>query len=113
MNQHGSSSPEESMVECGYKMMGASINGNASGSNPLEVGSNPTPPATQNDKYHAAGLAAMDAYGNACIDVGRFPTQQGLLDAAVEGMATAMTRDMVRDVVGKMLDTYIDDATGA
>lgn len=40
-------------------MMGASINGNASGSNPLEVGSNPTPPATS----HTVALVRLGEDG--------------------------------------------------
>lgn len=113
------------------QMMGASINGNASGSNPLEVGSNPTPPAIYNDKYQAAGIAAMNAYGDACMDAGKGPTRQGFLDAAVKGMTAAMTQEMVKQAVNKILDdwvaghansiltpnpaapVYIDDASGA
>ena len=103
---------EELHAALGHKMMGSGVTGSASVSTTEGFGSSPNSPANH-DKYHAAGIAAMDAYGAACTDAGKFPTQQGFLDAAVEGMAAAMTRDMVRKLVGEMMERYIDDATGA
>ncbi len=108
---------EELHAALGHKMMGTSSIGRAAGSNPAAAetpgaGSLPASPANH-DKYHAAGIAAMDAYGAACMDAGKFPTGQGYLDAAVEGMAAAMTGDMVRKSIGEMLERYVDDATGA
>lgn len=108
---------EELHAALGHKMMGTSSIGRAAGSNPAAAetpgaGSLPASPANH-DKYHAAGIAAMDAYGNARIDAGRFPTRQGCIDAAVRGIAAAVIRDRAREVVSKMFDTYIDDATGA
>lgn len=94
-------------------MMGTSIDGNAAASNSAQAGSSPASPANCNDKYHAAGITAMDAYCKASIDAGRISTQQGCLDAAVEGMAAVMIRDTVQQVVSELFDRYIDSETGA
>lgn len=112
MNEYIGSSLEDAMTECGYKMMGASIDGNAAASNSAQAGSIPAPPANY-DRYYAAGIVAMDTYANECMDAGKFPTQQGCLDAAAEAMAASFVRDKVQEAIGKLCETYIDDASGA